>query len=159
MDWNLFWSAFGAMGTMFACIIALIQPIIERHIEYRRRLKLSLKTDMVALYPDATQEKFCEVQIVNRSHINLYVHNVALLVDGQYFEQFALPNNPIYVNKMPYELKVGEKYTVNFSKKELCKSLKKFESTSRIYIVASDSYGKIYKKKTQYTVNDIRKER
>ena len=51
MDWSLFWSAFGSIGTMLVCITALFQPIVERHIEYRRRLKLSLRTDMVTIIP------------------------------------------------------------------------------------------------------------
>lgn len=157
MDWSLFWTAFGSIGTMLACIIALFQPIIERHIEYRRRLKLSMRIDMVAMYPDDTNEYFCEVNIVNQSHINLYIHNVSLLVEGQYLQQFCLPNNPIYVNHLPYELKIGEKYSVNFSKTELKKVLKDAKNNSVIYIVASDSYGKIYKQKTKFTVADIKK--
>lgn len=157
MDWSIFWTAIGSIGTMLACIIALFQPIIERHIEYRRRLKLSMRTDMVVLYPDGTNDYFCQVSVINNSHINLFVTNVALMVDGQHLEQICLPNNPIYSKSFPIELRIGEKSNINFSIKALKEVLKDVNIKSRIYIVASDSYGKMYKQKTKFIVSDIKK--
>lgn len=160
-DWSIFWTAIGSIGTMLACIIALFQPIIERHIEYRRRLKLSMRIDMVALYPDGTNDYFCQVSVINSSHINLFVTNVVLMVNGQYLEQVRLHGNPIYSKSFPIELRIGEKCNVNFSIKSLKEALKEalqdVDVKSRIYIIASDSYGKMYKQKTKFTVSDIKK--
>lgn len=46
MNLELFWSAFGSIGTMLACIIAVLQPIVERYIERKKKVIVSFETDM-----------------------------------------------------------------------------------------------------------------
>ena len=152
-DWNLFWGALSSIGTMLACIIALFQPIIEQ----QKKLKIQFKHDIVALYSNNEQEKMCVVYITNNSRVNVYLSAVNLLIDGKYYQQLALPNNVLYYQKYPYELKVGERMEVNFSKKELLENFKsKGFDNSIIIIVAADTGGKSYKKKTKISVKMLK---
>lgn len=156
-DWSLFWDALGSIGTMLACIIALFQPIIEQ----QKKLKIQFKHDIVTFFPNNEQnneqEEMCVVYITNNSRVSVYLSAVNLLIDGKYYQQLTLPNNDLYYQKYPYELKVGERMEINFSKKELLKKFKSKEfDNSIISIVASDTRGKSYKKKTKISVKMLK---
>lgn len=152
-DWSLFWDALGSIGTMLACIIALFQPIIEQ----QKKLKIQFKHDIVAFYPNNEQEEMCVVYITNNSRVSVYLSVVNLLIDGKYYQQLTLPNNVLYYQKYPYELKVGERMEINFSKKELLKKFKSKEfDNSIIIVVATDTCGKFYKKKTKISIKMLK---
>lgn len=161
MNLELFWSAFGSIGTMLACIIAVLQPIVERYIERKKKVIVSFETDRVVVLPspDDFKQEICTVFLTNNGNSNIYVTNISLLVDGQYIRQVAVPGDPIYYCAFPKELRVGERLDFNFSKGKLHDKLQNFSAELPVYIAVSFTDGKIYKQKTKNTVGDIINER
>lgn len=99
----------------------------------------------------------CVAYITNNSRVSVYLSSVNLLIDGNYYQQLALPNNVLYYKKYPYELKVGEGMEINFSKKELLENFKSKDfDNSIISIVVADTCGKFYKKKTKISVKMLK---
>ena len=101
MNLESFWSAFGSIGTMLACIIAVLQPIVERYIERKKKVIASFKTDRIVVLPslDDFKQEICTVFLTNNGNSSIYVTNISLLVDGQYLHQIAVPGDPVYKNQ------------------------------------------------------------
>lgn len=161
MNLELFWSAFGSIGTMLACIIAVLQPIVERYIEQKKKVIVRFETDraVVLPLPDDFKQEICTVFLTNDGNSNIYVTNISLLVDGLYLQQIAVPRDPIYYQGFPKELRVGERLDFNFSKDALCDQLQNFNAELPIYVAVSFTDGKVYRQKTKSTVGDIINER
>lgn len=51
MNLELFWSAFSSIAAMLACIIAVLQPIVGRYIERKKKVIVSFETDRVVVLP------------------------------------------------------------------------------------------------------------
>lgn len=157
MNLELFWSAFGSIGTMLACIIAVLQPIVERYIERKKKVIVSFETNRVVVLPslEDIKQEICTVFLTNNGNSSIYVTNISLLVDGQYLRQIAVPCNPVYYQEFPKELRVGEQLDFNFSKGKLHDQLQNFSAWLPVFIVVSFTDGKVYKQKTKSTVGDI----
>ncbi len=157
MNLESFWSAFGSIGTMLACIIAVLQPIVERYIERKKKVIASFKTDRIVVLPslDDFKQEICTVFLTNNGNSSIYVTNISLLVDGQYLHQIAVPGDPVYYQEFPKELRVGERLDFNFSKGKLHDQLQNFSAGLPVSVVVSFTDGKVYKQKTKSTVGDI----
>lgn len=160
-DWNLFWTAFSAIGTMLACIIALFVPILEKHLVYKRKLKMTMNIEsyFATISNQDFYEKVCTIHIINKSCIDIKVSKIGLYLDGMYYSwTYTLPS-PFYVNP-PFELKPGEATDYYIPMSLIADQLNKrlISNTKNFSIVVSDSYGKKYMKKTNITIDDIKKE-
>lgn len=160
MNLELFWSAFSSIMAMLACIIAVLQPIVGRYIERKKKVIVSFETDRVVVLPPPNdfKQEICTVFLTNDGNSNIYVTNISLLVDGQYIRQVAVPEYPIYYCAFPKELRVGERLDFNFSKEKLHDQLQNFSTGLPVSIVVSFTDGKVYKQKTKSTVGDITNE-
>ena len=158
---ELFWPALGSIGTMLACIIALLQPAVERYIERKKKVIVRFETDraVVLPLPDDFKQEICTVFLTNNGNSNIYVTNISLLVDGLYLHQIAVPGDPVYYQGFPKELRVGERLDFNFSKDELYDQLQNFSQELPVYVAISFTDGKVYKQKTKSTVGNIINER
>lgn len=161
MNWELFWAALGSLSTMAACIIAIFQPTFQKIIT-NKKIITSFRTDMEAFAPSApamVNEKMCTVSITNNGYNSIFISSVDLLVDGRYYNQLRIPDNQIinqiYYIKFPYELKIGEKIQVNFSKQTLKKEMLSLSPTEHIKIAIIDTSNKQIIKSTDKTVQNI----
>lgn len=161
MNWELFWAALGSLSTMAACIIAIFQPTFQKIIT-KKKIITSFRTDMEAFAPsapDMVNEKMCTVSITNNGYNSIFISSVDLLVDGRYYNQLRIPDNQIinqiYYVKFPYELKIGEKIQVNFSKRALKEKMLLLNPTEPIKIVITDTGNKQIIKSTDKTVRNI----
>ena len=109
--------------------------------------------------PDMVNEKMCTVSITNNGYNSIFISSVALLVDGKYYNQLRIPDNQIinqiYYVKFPYELKIGEKIQVNFSKQALKKKMLSLNPTEPVKISITDTSNKQIIKSTDKTVRNI----
>lgn len=161
MNWELFWVALSSLSTMAACIIAIFQPTFQKIIT-KKKIIISFRTDMEALAlfaPEMVDEKMCTASITNDGYNSIFISSVALLVNGKYYNQFIIPYNQIlsqiYYVKFPYELKVGEKIQVNFSKQALRKEMLSLNHTEPIKIAIIDTSNKQIIKSTDKIVRNI----
>lgn len=114
----------------------------------------------VALFaPEIANEEMCTVSITNNGYNSIFISSVDLLVDGRYYNQLRIPDNQIinqiYYVKFPYELKIGEKIQVNFSKQALKEKMFSLNPTEPVKIAITDTSNKQIIKSTDKTVRNI----
>ena len=170
MDWQLFWTAFGAIGgtigalaTTAAVIVALWQT---KHAE-RKKLKL-IFSDSLSLISSGTlgpEEMFVGLSIINVGNRNVIIQNWGFdyhqkgkhALVGINQSRLARTINP----SLPHELQIENKMDLYLEKKYFIENLREgidkelLKSWLRVTFFAVDSTGKEYRVKSRKTVAQL----
>lgn len=163
MDWNLFWTAFGAIGTTagtFATALAAFLAYKQYILSKKVKLKIEVRLEKITKSSTTAIEESLVLRFINKGIIDLYIKEIAVPINGIYhridnfFElKEVIDNNsgvfPVKVtNNRAIEVKITRNtlvHCVNFIYKE---NGKKFFGSLPIVII--DGQGKEYKKTIKY---------
>lgn len=167
MDWNVFWTAFGAIGTTLGSLITALAVVVAVK-QYREPLVKRLKIGFslaFPVYPDNHLgiDLFCisvsntGVRPINVSNIYLNVGKKNLILnDAQFFAPGAIPPLTFPAEIQP-EQKVQMYLEVSkFSKvfKEMLQG-KEFETSEKVKVAVADSTDEYHYHFTGYTAGEI----
>lgn len=145
------WSAFGAIATSIACILALV-PIFDSRFRY---LKLSCKFNVVAFQPGTSfEEAVIQIRCHNVCNIAVQVQGFCFKVGKEYKQYILVPGNPYYI-AFPHTVMPGESFLITVPKKTLIDSLNQNDKGKRIWLYVMDSFGKNYKLKCGVKADDL----
>lgn len=168
MDWNLFWTAFGAIGATtgaLATTAAVIVALWQVKYNERKKLKLHFSASMVVHDQVLQTKKF----FVRLSATN--VGNRDIIISGWgyvFFENdgyglIGLTESPIeqQINpSMPHRLKIEEQVSLYWEHDFFAKSVKSdieaglLRRNKKISFFVLDSTGQMYKVKTSKTASE-----
>lgn len=164
MDWNIFWSAFGAIGTTIGSLITAGAVVIAVK-QYKQPLKKIVQIKMTsALSTDVKSGKplnFYMISVSNRGIRSVQINSI-------YIRGYK---NNIWINNMQYKsnlqinlpVKIESEGNINFFvevdvfEKEIRKAVdnKILKRNSKLVIFVSDSLGDDYIYKTKYRINNF----
>ena len=161
MDWDLFWNAFGAIGTTVGTMAtAVVALLTYRQYSLSKSTKLKIKMEVqTTTKSSGLVMRFFVVDFINTGIIDLYVNRISIEVQGEYycigdFFQFKDKNDD---HKTIFPVKVTKDQMV--SVKILDASLKRqidfikrqndIDNIKCLTFVITDGKGKEYKKKVR----------
>lgn len=161
-NWNLFWNAFGAIGTTlgtFATAIAALLAYKQYNLSKSSKLKVKLESETITKSSDSgTEQKYIVLKFFNKGIIDLYVNEIAIKVKGEYFriENFFTieiegeddTKNQIFPVKVTNEKTVSAKIPIASLKMQIdcIKRKNNKKNINPIIFVIIDGKGKEYKK-------------
>lgn len=168
MDWNLFWTAFGAIGGTLGALAttaAVIVALWQTKYNYRKKLKLSFE-DNITLIPERGEEiyHYVGVEVMNIGNRDVVIQNWGFdLEDGS--KMMIVPNlSPIgrvIQVKLPYRLMIEEGITLYYEKKLFRNVLEEnikngnLHKNKCINFYVTDSTAKKHYVKTNKTAQDL----
>lgn len=162
MDWNVFWTAFGAIGTTggtFATAIAAFLAYRQYSLSKSAKLKIEIELQTVTNYPGFSQE-YLVLKFINKGIIDLFVNEIAIEIkrkDHRIENFFAIedkkgdgkPTFPIEItNKQAVPVKIlnnSLKMQVNRIRRE-----NNIKSINYLKFVITDGQGKRHIKRIRY---------
>ena len=163
-DWNLFWTAFGAIGGTlgaFATLLAVIVALWQTKYENRKRLKLS-KPESIKVTDTSTghvEKEFVAVKVCNIGNRAVSIkswgfkathkENILLLPDSSPLAMAIQPS-------LPYRLETEENINLVYDKSLFDELVKRscqdgtFKPRRKIKIWVADSTGACYYTKTPF---------
>lgn len=164
MDWNIFWSAFGAIGTTIGSLITAAAVVIAVK-QYKQPLKKVIKVEFTSAVSidEISRRSLCFycISIKNKgirtlqiNSINIKGNKKKLWINNAQFNSNAKVNLPTKVE--PEESKDFLFEIENF-KNALRKAVtdKVLSKNQRLIIFATDSLGDNYYCKTQISIRQI----
>ena len=166
MDWQLFWTAFGAIGTTLGSLITAIAVVVAV-IQYKQPLKKQIKLTVgtsIPVYGKELGEDCLSISLANTGIRDVVITNIYLdtgtkkLVVNNLMVDF--PNESLRVlfpKKLPPE-EIAEVWTTyaNFAHALLdLVSRKAIKPTQKIRIVATDTTAGEYRSKWKFAPDDL----
>lgn len=168
MEWNIFWEAFGAIGTTIGSLITAIAVVVAV-VQYRqpitKKIKITTGTS-IPVYDNRLGDNYFCITIANIGVRPIIISNVYLnagkknLVINNLMEDFISNDGKIH---FPKELSAENTVEIFISHDNLVKSFTKLLSNKEIYrnqklkVLVSDTTGRRYFAKTGLTPNRIKK--
>lgn len=88
VNWNLFWNAFGAIGTTFSAIattVAVIVALWQTKIAYRKKIKIEFKENSIfQAWNGSGLEHVVIFKISNVGNRNITLNSLSIHLDGGY---------------------------------------------------------------------------
>lgn len=164
-DWNLFWTAFGAIGGTlgaFATLFAVIVALWQTKYENRKKLKLS-KLESIKVTDTATghvEKEFVAVKVCNIGNRAVSIMNWGFKVTHK--ENILLipdtsPLATVIQPSLPYRLETEESINLVYDKSHFDELVKSgcqdgtFKPRRKIKIWVADSTGACYYTKTPFS--------
>lgn len=168
MDWNLFWTAVGAIGGTlgaFATTIAVIVALWQTKFSQKKRLKLSF-TDNITIVPEngSFYKQYIGVTVTNIGNRDVVIHNWGFNIDNENSMMIVQDTSAIgrmIQEKLPHRLIIEESITLYYEKKLFINVLKDLLKTNRlsenkqITFYVTDSTGKKHYIKTEKVVSKL----
>lgn len=159
MDWNLFWNAFGAIGTTIGTMATAVVALLTfRQYSLSKSTKLKIKIEAQAITKSSgLVMKYFVLNFINVGVVDLYVNEISIEVRGKHYHigNFFQLRNKNDNNKVPFPVKVTKDRMV--SVEILDASLKRqidfikrengIENIKGLTFVITEGNGKEYKKK------------
>ena len=171
MDWNIFWSAFGAIGTTAGSLItafAVVVAVIQYRQPIKKRLKIRFNSGIISLAEDKDSSIFVStISIINTGIREIDVVNIVFRINKKdlqlKFSQLVKINGLKYFDEIKFPKKIAPEDSIimNFENsiiKNTLNNLIKENSASaknKILIVVTDSSGKCYYKKIKSKVRNF----
>lgn len=166
MTTETFWTAFSAISTLLACVVALAIPFIERQLKRRKKLKIIAKPIVPIILGNNHSEPMLCVNITNIGDATIYIKAIKLRLDHKDIENIGVKEDPdmgneylyrkfFYTNNYPCELSVNDWTSFNMPIDKLSNIV--INKNSKIKVIVVDSSGKYYSKTTKYSINKILK--
>lgn len=161
-EWNVFWTAFGAIGTTIGSLITAITVVIAVK-QYKQPLNKIIKVEFssaVSSFLGNPLEFYC-INIKNRGirqvqidSVNIKGYSKILLLNYAQFSYGEKINFPVIIE--PEENKMILFEVDNF-RKEISKAVAEgvIKKRNELIIFATDSLGDQYYCKTNIKINDI----
>lgn len=168
MDWNLFWTAFGAIGGTVGAIAtftAVLVALWQTKIAYKKKLQLSFSDNVSAVTNnDDCTVSFVGITVTNIGNRNIIIQDWGFLcLDKSRF--LILPDaSPIGRQlqvQLPHKLNVEEGISLYYNKELFRKAIKSciekrtLNPNKRLKFYVNDSTGKRYIVASKKTVNDL----
>lgn len=162
MDWNIFWNAFGAIGTTIGSIVTAVAVVVAVK-QYKQPLKKIVKVEFspaITSYLGSNLEFYC-ISIQNRGIRQVQIESLCIKGNKKILclnnIQSYLSNNknfPIQIN--PEENK-NFLFEIDRFGKELKQAVEEgaVKKNKRLVIFAMDSLGENYYCKTHMKIKDI----
>ena len=130
MDWELFWTAFGAIGGTIGAIattLAVIVALWQTKFNYKKKLKLSF-SDLITIASESLNNfyKYVGVTVINIGNRDVVINNWGFyLEDNSIMLIFAdtSPIGRIIQKDLPYRLQIEESVTLYYDKEKFEKTL------------------------------------
>lgn len=166
MDWDMFWTAFGAIGgavgaiaTAAAVIVALWQT------KYSQQKKVKLRfCDNISIWAEQKGQKYVGLTVVNIGNRDIIIQDWGIKANGVRF--IVIPHtmkNPTVARltvELPHNLKIEESVDLVYSyalfKKQIAEMVteKQLKPSRRIRLYFRDSTGKEYTVKSTQKAKD-----
>lgn len=168
MDWNLFWSAFAAIGTTVGSLTTAIAVVVAV-VQYKQPLTKRIKIDVgmtIPVYENKLGENYLHISAANTGVRTIYISNI----------YFCAGKKKLVINKLIQDLsKIGSEvvfprelapemcFDVYISCSELSKAFtdllnqKSVTPNQKIRILATDTTSGNYYCKKSFTVKDMTK--
>ncbi len=171
MDWNLFWTAFGAIGGTLgalATFVAVIVALWQTKFSYKKKLLLSFTDNMNIVLGNGNKFYHCVgVTITNIGNRDVVIQNWGFeLDDGS--QMLIVPDTSplgrVLQVKLPYRLKIEEGTTLCYEKTLFhnaiseCIEKRKLKENEKIKFYVSDSTNKKHYVLTNKTAGDLLKD-
>lgn len=168
MDWNLFWSAFGAIGGSlgaFATACAVIVALWQTKYSQKKKIRLDFNED-ITIVPQNAKEfyRYVGVKVVNIGNRDIVINSWGFkLHNGErvVIVKDKSPISSLIQVDLPHRLAIEESIDLVYSKKFFLEVLLENRDSSKVqkdrklkfYVV--DSTGKVYIVKTTQKVGEI----
>lgn len=167
MDWTLFWTAFGAIGTTTATLITAIAVVIAVK-QYRqpltKRVKITLGTAFPIMPDCSVGETLYQITVANCGIRSLVLSNIYLQVEGKRIA-FELQRYAAYLKmpmpKFPHTLNPEEAAVFYLPYSILSEGMKdvirlhKINPQGKIKILVTDQAGGEFYFKTKLKIGQI----
>ena len=168
MDWNLFWTAFGAVGGTvgaLATFTAVVVALWQTKISYKKKLKLSF-TDDIAVVPDngSNYYRYIGVTVTNIGNRDVVIQKWGFVCHDKSMMQIITDTSKIgrvIQTSLPHKLHIEESINLYYDKTLfhtfLDENIKKgsLKLDKRIKFYVTDSTSKNYYVKTKKTVKEL----
>lgn len=170
MDWNLFWSAFGAIGGTLGALattIAVIVALWQTKYNQKKKIKLSFCEDITIVQQNAKVfHRYVGVKVTNIGNRDIVISSWGFkLHDGErvVVVKDTSPISSLIQIDLPHKLAIEESIDLTYSKKYFLEVLleniqsKKIQQNQKLAFYVIDSTGKFYIVKTPQKVEEILK--
>ena len=161
MDWNLFWSAFGAIGTTFGSLITAVAVIVAVH-QYRQPFVKKIKTDFSVGIPIMTNntcgDLIFTISVSNTGIRDIEVTNIYLNVGSK---NLVLNKVCIMDVAFPHLLEQEKSLSMYIPCSSIAVQIASMVASgeinekTKIKVLTTDSAGKKYYFKTKYSAGSI----
>lgn len=153
MDWNLFWSAFGAIGSTLGSIATAIAVFIAiEQLKQPKRIELKIKYFLKEEYPMDEEPRF-HILIINDCFKTIFIQSIGYVLDNKYIQLQAISTN-IQMEQFPYKLDVDSFVDIAFEYNDLLKFFEKENQYKKIFFKCVDSLKNEYATKS-ITIKDF----
>ena len=154
INWELFWNALSAIGTLLAVSVALFMPYWQILIQNKKKLSLSLSTCIITEDNKVT-EKRLSLSFLNKGFKDETVHSVYFKINKDAYlfnDNFRIPPSFTHIiikfdSSTPVHYNADHISTVA----KLFIENKKVKASDKVVLFASDTGGKSYNFKTDKT--------
>lgn len=161
MDWNLFWTAFGAIGTTigsFATAAAVVVALWQTKFAYKKKVRITFEENsMIQVREGSGLERVIVLRISNVGNRDITLNSISIQIEGSYTIAL-LPEYLEYKTiKLPWLLSVEKTAEIIMKYSEFIKNLSdiilkdKNVEDKEITIVVTDSVGEKYALKLERT--------
>ena len=168
MDWNLFWTAFGAIGGTVGAVAtftAVVVALWQTKVSYKKKLQLSF-TDDIAVVPESGSGiyRYVGVNVTNVGNRDIVIQSWGFICHDK-LKIIIVPDTSrigrMLQTKMPHRLLVEEGMTLYYDKacfhNVLDEHIKKgsINPNKKINFYVTDSTSKTYYTLTKKTANEL----
>ena len=164
MDWNLFWTAFGAIGATVGSVAtaaAVIVALWQTRISFKKKLQISFSDD-IAIIPESGSAvyRYIGLNVVNIGNRDVIIHGWGFHCENNSKMVIAPDTSSIgriIQVKLPHKLQIEEGITLYYEKKLFYKILKEslengaLKPNKKICFYVTDSTNKNHYVKTKKT--------
>lgn len=172
-DWNLFWTAFGAIGTVLGSIAttaAVIVALWQTRIAYKKKLKLSFDDNTKIMADSGTIiADFVSLSVTNIGNKDIVISSWGFYLKNKskvkIFSNLPIENLPLllkneFITKFPYKLSVEHSTTFYYERRLFLKIIPEYyengelDADKPIKFYVMDSTGKEYTVKSKRTAKE-----
>lgn len=163
MDWNLFWTAFGAIGGTvgaLATAAAVIVALWQTKYNFKKKVKVRFTDNAMAINDTLKQKLIC-VEVINIGNRDIIVQNWGIKTKKREYCIFTgAATNPFFRNlnkQLPYTVRIEELFSLYYPfdlfKKQANDLIetKEINPLDKVSFYFHDSTGKEYIVKTSKT--------
>lgn len=141
MDWNIFWNAFGAIGTTLGTVVAAI-AIVSTANEYKRFMKLRCEV-VLSICEGSSEGPEWQIVFTNYDVYPLKIKRPSIQIKKN--EYLRLPEEVYYNTQFPVTLEARESICINIDKDALFEFIEGHESKKTHKVkISTDNYGSRY---------------
>lgn len=157
MDWNLFWNAFGAIGTTIGSLITAIAVIVAL-MQYKQPLLKKISVEFTSAIADIGNDAkpYYMISIQNKGIRECNISSLYVLGSKyKLYLNFSQVNSPYTMKKFPFELKEEQRVDLFFDMKKFKEEMRNLykdgyiSNKGKLIICVVDTAGDEYKGKTR----------